>query len=135
MAEIDDILPEFYRQVCSTCVKYSPIRGQRGIVGYILQNTETKEFYYLTYVRDYFRMQYKQGIDKSILVEASARFKATIIKSTHDQNRKVKFFGCDAKEWYNWVTSHDSWYYPPKEKEALGNLPIHMLEDLGARNG
>lgn len=129
MAEIEAALPEFRKRVCPDCVVDGYIRGQHGLAGYILVNP-AKTYYYLTYVRNPFYKVSKQGIDKSLLIEANARFKCIIVKSMRDEKRRFRFYGCDAKLWYQYVTANDSWYDPPDEREPLGNIPLRMLYDM-----
>jgi hypothetical protein len=129
---ISALLPIFRKDVCPNCIVYSHIRGQKGLVGYVMKDPESGTFYYLTYVRGHFRLEGKQGIDKSVLIEAKNRFKAFIVKAHHEDeaHRIIKFLGYDAKLWYNWVISNNSWYQPPDEKELLGNIPVYLLEDM-----
>lgn len=132
MVEVEKVLPEFRRRVCPDCKIYAPINGQKGLAGFVLRNSEN-EFFYLTYVRGPFRMRREQGIDRSILMEANARFKATIVKTYLEDNGQYKFYGCDAKQWYQYVMRNDSWYPAPEESQDLGNIPLNMLRDLESK--
>lgn len=133
MVEIEFVLPEFRKRICPNCQVYSHIKGKYGLAGYVLLDPDTKIYYYLTYVRNPFFKENKQGVDRSILLEANARWKAIIVKSMRDENKILRFYACDAKGWYQWVTAHNSWYDPPYESEDLGNIPLVMLYDMENR--
>lgn len=129
MVIITALIPAFIRKVDPEAHVYSKLLGQRSIIGYVFKNPNTGTFYYVDYVRGHFRKEGKQGVDRSILKEASLRYHAIIVKTMHNEQKKLKFFGCEAKKWLNWVEANQSWYHPPDEREDLGNIPLYMLVD------
>ena len=134
MVEIELVLPEFIKRVRPNCKVYSHIRGQHGLAGYVLLDQIVRDYYYLTYIRNPFITQKKIGIDKSILIEANHRYKATIVKAmtkeVPDTNGRYQFYACDAKEWYRYVVKHNTWRPTTNESEDLGNIPISMFHDM-----